>query len=90
MKIARDKWKHFWVGVILGLTLQWMIVFLFPSYLLLASLILFVSLIVICYGFEVTSLVLKRGHYEVADAIAGTLGGMAGMLAVLVARLILI
>lgn len=51
----------------------------FPASLWKASFIVFALLVVICYGFEIASLVLKRGHYDTLDAVAGVIGCVIGM-----------
>lgn len=80
IKIARDKKKHFYVGIALGFLLQlaaWYIFPLSPVYTVTGS---FVVLASICYGFELFSLVTGKGVAENMDAIAGILGGVIGML----------
>ncbi|MFS8082504.1 MAG: hypothetical protein ACMG51_03555 [Ginsengibacter sp.] len=78
INIARDKWKHFFVGIVMGLVLQLFLVQVFHS-VKLATLLCLVGIIGVSYGFEVLSLILKRGHYEIADAVAGIIGGLVGM-----------
>lgn len=78
-KIAPDKKKHFLVGIPLGLLLQ-----LVASIVLLASpvtatLLSFLALAAICYGFELVSLLTGKGHADNMDAIAGILGGIIGI-----------
>ncbi len=78
-KIAPDKWKHFFVGIPLGGGL------LFACYTILdlsgwlATVVAFLGLTGICYGFELFSLVTGKGHYEFMDAVAGIIGGGLGM-----------
>ena len=71
-----DKWKHFWVGIPLGLFLisapGYFIQIGFISSLLIAL----ISLIAICYGFELVSLITGRGHYDMMDVVAGVAGGI--------------
>jgi glycopeptide antibiotics resistance protein len=78
-KIAPDKWKHFFVGIGMGITLQ--VFFLYVTHLSLMSALIssLVLSIVISYGFELFSLITGKGHYEVMDAVAGVLGAMVGM-----------
>jgi glycopeptide antibiotics resistance protein len=78
-KIAPDKWKHFYVGIGMGAILQAFLLFLLKDHFIYATLIAFILAIIISYGFEVFSLIVKRGHYDVADAIAGIIGGVLGM-----------
>ncbi len=77
-KIAADKWKHFWVGIPLGILLQ-VICFYYASFTLTAVVAAFVMLVLVCYGFELFSLLTKLGHHDFIDAIAGILGGVIGM-----------
>lgn len=84
MKIAPDKWKHFFVGLAMGAGLQ-----AFFGYLLRVPpassffLTLFFSAVV-GYGFELYSRFTGRGHYEVMDAVAVVLGALLGSGAVIV------
>ena len=85
MKIEKwqpDKWKHFYTGIPLGILLQLTADYYseqlpFQSYF--AS---FVVLAAICYGFELLSLITRKGHYDLMDAIAGIAGGLIGILLV--------
>ena len=79
MKIAPDKKKHFWVGIPLGVLLQFLFFYLLPGQPGLSSVVSFVALAAICYGFELFSLISGRGHYEIKDAVAGIIGGLAGL-----------
>lgn len=82
--IAQDKWKHFLVGIALGIGFQlggsWLLPLNLPR-LMLANIL---SVIVIAYGFELFSLVTGKGHYEVMDAVASLIGGIAGMTLIVV------
>ena len=78
-KIERDKKKHFFVGIPLGLLMQFICFYFFPVQPLLATAICFILLIAGCYGFELLSLVSGKGHADNIDAIAGIMGGMIGM-----------
>jgi glycopeptide antibiotics resistance protein len=82
-KIEPDKWKHFFVGIVMGVVLQAFIRFLLPGHLLLASALTLLLVIVISYGFEVFSKLTGYGHYDFIDAVAGVLGGSLGMVIVL-------
>jgi hypothetical protein len=84
MTIAPDKWKHFFVGILLGAILQIATLYLLPQWYVADILITFLLVAVICYGFELFSLITKKGHYDILDAVAGIIGGVAGMAAVLV------
>ncbi len=78
----RDKWKHFFVGIPLGVILQFTAMHFFSDNISLASFLALVALSGICYAFEVVSRVTGKGHYEIMDAIAGILGGVIGMVAI--------
>ncbi|MCW3091268.1 MAG: hypothetical protein JWP81_2337 [Ferruginibacter sp.] len=78
-KIEADKKKHFFVGIPLGIFLQFLSVCFFPLQPILSTVVSAGILIVICYGFELFSLVTGRGHADNIDAIAGILGGIIGI-----------
>jgi glycopeptide antibiotics resistance protein len=78
-KIEKDKWKHFYVGIGMGIVVQAFMTFLLPAHLVLATAIAFVLTVIISYGFELYSLFTGHGHYDLMDAIAGVVGGLAGM-----------
>lgn len=82
MKIARDKWKHFFVGIAMGLLLQGFLYFLLPGHKIIASIIALVIVIAISYGFELFSKFSGKGHYDVMDAVASTIGGVLGMVVI--------
>ena len=78
-KIAPDKWKHFFVGIGMGVFLQSFFLYalnvsLLPSIFLSLGIVAAIS-----YGFELYSLVTGKGHYEVQDAVASVIGGMVGI-----------
>ena len=83
--IKKDKWKHFVVGIGLGLLFEWAAIHYLPFSIGWSSLLVFVLIVFICYGFEVASLVFKRGHYDVMDAVAGIIGGVIGMACIIFA-----
>lgn len=83
MKIAPDKWKHFYVGILMGLTLQAAGWWLLPGSVLLASILALTIIIAVSYGFELFSKITGHGHYEVLDAVASIIGGLLGMGAIL-------
>ena len=78
-KIAPDKWKHFFVGILLGGVLQAFVLFLLPAHFRLATTITFLMVASISYGFELFSLLSGHGHYDVMDAVASIIGGVLGM-----------
>jgi hypothetical protein len=79
MRIAQDKWKHFWVGIAMGLLFQAVGMYLLPMHLYLATAISFIIVVAISYGFELYSKYTGHGHYEVMDAVAAIIGGVLGM-----------
>jgi hypothetical protein len=83
-KIAPDKWKHFLVGIVMGAVLQIFFWWLLPGHPVLEIIVTVLMIIAICYGFELFSLITGHGHYELMDAVAGTIGGILGMGVVLV------
>ncbi|MER3463074.1 MAG: hypothetical protein C4329_00190 [Chitinophagaceae bacterium] len=87
MRWERDKWKHFYVGIAMGAFLQAAGWRLLPMHHALATGAAFITVLAISYGFELFSLITGRGHYEVMDAIAAIIGGVAGMVAVLLVQL---
>lgn len=78
-KIQKDKKKHFYVGIPLGLLLQLLAWYFFPFQPLLTITLSFTILTAGCYGFELFSLVTGKGHADNLDAIAGIIGGIVGM-----------
>ncbi|MDE3182590.1 MAG: hypothetical protein KGM16_04145 [Bacteroidota bacterium] len=83
IKIAPDKKKHFWLGMLMGAILQILTLYLFPQHYIISIIITFVLIVALTYGFELFSLITKRGHYEILDAVAGTIGGSIGMVIIL-------
>lgn len=79
IKLAPDKKKHFWVGMLIGAMFHILVIFFLPQNFWLSILITFILIVALCYGFELFSLITKLGHYEVMDAIAGIIGGVIGM-----------
>ncbi len=77
--ITPDKWKHFIVGMGLGLLLEYLVAQLLPAYLIIGSVIALILIMIISYGFELMSLLTKRGHYDLLDAVAGAAGGIVGI-----------
>ena len=87
MKIAQDKWKHFFVGIAMGMVLQAFLWYLFPGQLILETAIAFLLVVSISYGFELFSKLTGNGHYDINDAVAGTIGGVLGMAIILIIEL---
>lgn len=79
MKIQKDKWKHFFVGIAMGIFLQSVGWKSLPAHHVLATILAFLIVVAISYGFELFSLFTGRGHYEVLDAVAAIAGGILGM-----------
>jgi VanZ family protein len=82
MRIAQDKWKHFWVGIAMGLLFQAVGTYLLPMHLYIATAVSLFFVVAISYGFELYSKFTGHGHYEVMDAVAAIIGGVLGMGAV--------
>lgn len=87
-KIGKDKWRHFWVAIPMAIIIYEGLAYFFwlekGMLLLLSSLLI----ILICYGFELFSLFTTKGHAEWNDAIAGIIGGAAGLILVSVLHLL--
>jgi hypothetical protein len=88
MKIAPDKWKHFYVGIVMGAVLQAFFVFLLDAHFGLSVLLAFVFSIVIGYGFELFSKFTGKGHYDVMDAVAAVIGAAIGIGAVVLIQIL--
>ncbi len=78
-KIAPDKWRHFYAGIILGGVLQAFMFFVLNNNIMLSILIAFAGVVAVSYGFELFSKVTGMGHHDVMDAVASIIGGVAGM-----------
>ena len=83
IKIAPDKRKHFWVGMLMGAIFRIFTFYLFAQEYIFSVVITFILIVALTYGFELFSLVTKKGHYEIMDAVAGTIGGTIGMVTIL-------
>ena len=79
-KIAPDKWKHFYVGILMGLVLQAGSLWLLPNWPLLGTSIVLMIVIAISYGFELFSKFTGLGVYDIMDAVASVIGGVLGMI----------
>jgi hypothetical protein len=78
-RIAPDKWRHFFAGIIMGAFLQALVWWLWPAHLGLVTLVVFIIVIVVSYGFELFSKITGKGHYDFIDAVASVIGGVTGM-----------
>jgi VanZ family protein len=90
MRIAQDKWKHFWVGIAMGLLFQAVGMYLLPMHLYIATAVSLFFVVAISYGFELYSKFTGHGHYEVMDAVAAIIGGVLGMGAVVVIEMLML
>ncbi|RYY70445.1 MAG: hypothetical protein EOO13_06555 [Chitinophagaceae bacterium] len=79
VRIAPDKWKHFFVGIALGLLFHLGTIYVlgFPPFA--AFLLAFIGVVIVGYGFELFSLVSGLGHYDLMDAVATVIGGLPGL-----------
>lgn len=83
-KIAADKWRHFIVGIIMGIVLQGLLWWLWPFALGTITLVAFGIVVAISYGFELFSKITGKGRYDFMDAVASIIGGILGMAVVLI------
>jgi len=79
MKIARDKWKHFFVGIAIGAVLQAFFSFLLGGHHMNSLLLAVMFSFAIGYGFELFSKYTGKGHYEFMDAVAVLIGAIPGI-----------
>jgi len=86
MKIAPDKWKHFFVGIAMGAVLQSFFSFFLNIHLGLSILLAIIFSTVIAYGFELFSKFTGKGHYDIIDAVAGVIGAIIGIAGVLIVQ----
>lgn len=78
--IKPDKWRHFEVGILMGLILQFISWKMFNGNFWTSVIITSVIIIVISYGFELFSKLTGKGTYDFMDAVASVIGGVIGML----------
>jgi hypothetical protein len=74
LRIQPDKWKHFFVGIILGAILYGVVLRIFgrsPVFTIITSL---TGVALVSYGFELFSLITRKGQYDVLDAVASVIG----------------
>jgi hypothetical protein len=88
MKIARDKWKHFYVGVVMGAVLQAFFLFLLDGHFALTIVLSLFFSTTIGYGFELFSKFTGKGHYDVMDAVAAVIGAVLGIGGVILIHLV--
>lgn len=87
MKIAPDKWKHFFVGIVMGGVLQTFFSRLLDVHAGLSILLALFFSIAVAYGFELFSKFTGRGQYDVMDAVAGVIGALLGITSILLMQL---
>lgn len=75
IKIAPDKWKHFFVGLVLAAA-TYLVAHYFFNFRTATVIVVSLGMVVtVSYVFELFSLVTGKGHYELMDAVAGIAGG---------------
>lgn len=88
--IAPDKWRHFFVGIIMGAVLQACTWWLIPIRLAWVTVMVFIVVVAISYGFELFSKITGKGRYDFIDAVASVIGGVIGMGVVLTTGILLL
>jgi len=78
-KIAPDKWRHFFAGILMGAVLQGIGLWLLVSEPILSTSLALFIVIAVSYGFELFSKFTGMGRYDFMDAVASVIGGLAGM-----------
>lgn len=78
-KIAPDKWKHFYAGILMGAVLQGLGIWLLSNHPVFSTSLVLLIVIIISYGFELFSKITGFGRYDFMDAVASVIGGVAGM-----------
>jgi len=71
----------------MGIVLQAFVWLLLARHILLGTVMAFILVVMISYGFELYSKFTGKGHYEVNDAVAATIGGALGMGVILMIEL---
>ncbi|MBK8710568.1 MAG: hypothetical protein IPL97_01600 [Niastella sp.] len=85
MKIpARDKWVHFLTGIPMGIILLLLVMHYFSFSTVLNVFIVLLAVAIISFGFEIISLLTKKGKYDIYDAVASTSGAVLGIVFVLI------
>ncbi|MFT3748358.1 MAG: hypothetical protein QM768_08585 [Agriterribacter sp.] len=77
--IKPDKWRHFEVGILMGLVLQFVSWKIFTENFWLSVAISAIIVIVVSYGFELFSKITGKGTYDFIDAVASVIGGVIGI-----------
>ena len=75
IKITPDKWKHFFVGLLMGLVIYLFVYYLFHLRTTTIIAVTMGIVVTVSYVFELISRVTGKGHYEIMDAVAGIVGG---------------
>lgn len=65
--------------MLMGAIFRIFTLYFFPDQYIWSIVFTFILIVVLTYGFELFSLITGKGHYEVMDAVAGTIGGTIGM-----------
>jgi hypothetical protein len=78
-KIAPDKWKHFYAGILMGAALQGLGIWILSDHPVISSSLILLIVIIISYGFELFSKITGIGRYDLMDAVASIIGGVVGM-----------
>ena len=79
MKIAEDKWRHFFVGIPIGSITQIFADYIAPGRMLASGTLALLAVAGVGYGFELFSKISGKGHHELMDALATILGGIIGI-----------
>ena len=77
--ITPDKWRHFEVGILMGLILQIILWKTLRDSFWLSTSISFLTIVAVSYGFELFSKITGKGTYDFIDAVASVIGGTIGM-----------
>jgi len=78
-KIAPDKWRHFYAGILMGAVLQGFGMWILSNHPFISTSLALLIVIIISYGFELFSKITGMGRYDFMDAVASVIGGVAGM-----------
>ncbi len=81
--IARDKWRHFYAGVPLGIFCQLIANWMYGASMITAVIAAFIAVSAVSYGFELFSKITGLGVYDFMDAVASVIGGVLGMVIIL-------